>query len=76
MASGASSFLSLPRHEWRASLWILVSLLAAWLAPMPLLALGPVLLGVPHLTGDLRYLVPEAVRELIATSGCYAQAKR
>ena len=25
---------------------------------------------------DLRYLVPEAVRELIVSSGCYAQAKR
>ena len=25
---------------------------------------------------DLRYLVPEPVRELIATSGCYARAKR
>ncbi|HVN98656.1 MAG TPA: nicotinate-nucleotide adenylyltransferase [Steroidobacteraceae bacterium] len=25
---------------------------------------------------DLRYLVPEAVREIIVSSGCYAQAKR
>ncbi|MCB9677612.1 MAG: hypothetical protein H6737_21070 [Alphaproteobacteria bacterium] len=36
---------------------VLGSLVGAVLAPLWLLALGPVLLGVPHLVADLRYLV-------------------
>src|SRR5262245_32161342 len=36
---------------------ILVALLGASLFPLWLLALGPVILGVPHLVADARYLV-------------------
>lgn len=35
---------------------ILASLLASLVAPLPLLVLGPLALGVPHLIGDLRVL--------------------
>jgi hypothetical protein len=40
-----------------ALLVALVALAGAVLAPLPMLALGPILLGVPHLLADLRYLV-------------------
>lgn len=60
-AAGASPALpralGLPAHEGRALAWIGLALALAWRAPLPLLALGPVLLGVPHLVADLRYLV-------------------
>lgn len=36
---------------------VLVAFLWATLAPLWMLALGPVLLGVPHLIGDARYLI-------------------
>src|SRR5437870_611666 len=40
-----------------ASLAMVFSLVATLLAPLWLLALGPVLLGVPHLMADVRYLI-------------------
>lgn len=46
-----------PAHERRALAWIGLALALAWRFPLPLLALGPVLLGVAHLVADLRYLV-------------------
>ncbi len=40
-----------------ATATVLVSLAGAALAPLVVLALGPLLLGVPHLVADVRYLV-------------------
>jgi hypothetical protein len=40
-----------------STLSIVVAFSCAWLAPMMLLAIGPVVLGVPHLLSDVRYLV-------------------
>lgn len=40
-----------------AALVASTSLLFALAAPLPLLGLGPIVLGVPHLLADLRYLV-------------------
>jgi hypothetical protein len=50
----------LDRERRMGLLALLVALpafLLAVLLPLPLLALGPILLGVPHLLADLRYLV-------------------
>ena len=38
---------------------IVSSLLMTWAAPLWLLALGPIVLGVPHLMADARYLVAQ-----------------
>ena len=40
-----------------ASLSVVLAFAGAWLFPLAVLALGPVLLGVPHLLSDVRYLV-------------------
>lgn len=40
-----------------AVLWMAVALIGASTVPMWMLALGPILLGVPHVLGDVRYLV-------------------
>jgi hypothetical protein len=40
-----------------ASASILVALVLALVAPIALLAVGPIVLGIPHLAADLRYLV-------------------
>jgi hypothetical protein len=45
------------RVAWLGSLSILVSLGLTLTVPLWTLALGPVLLGVPHLLADVRYLV-------------------
>lgn len=56
----ASSYFA-PRRDARVALLgvlcISTSLLGTILAPLWMLALGPVLLGVPHLLADLRYCV-------------------
>lgn len=43
-----------------ASSAVLLSFLLALLAPLALLALGPILLGVPHLLADMRYCIVRA----------------
>lgn len=45
------------RVAWGGALSISVSFTLTLVAPLWLLALGPVLLGVPHLVSDARYLV-------------------
>ncbi|PZR18353.1 MAG: hypothetical protein DI536_00255 [Archangium gephyra] len=45
------------RVQWMAVFSIITSLALTVVAPLWLLALGPVLLGVPHLVADARYLV-------------------
>jgi hypothetical protein len=41
----------------QASVGVLVTFMLVMLAPAALLALGPILLGVPHVASDVRYLV-------------------
>lgn len=45
------------RVQWMAVVSIATSFALTLIAPLWLLALGPVLLGVPHLVADARYLV-------------------
>ncbi len=45
------------RVLWLGALSVLVSFTLTLISPLWLLALGPVLLGVPHLVADARYLV-------------------
>ncbi len=45
------------RVAWMGALSVTVSFTLTLLAPLWLLALGPLLLGVPHLVADARYLV-------------------
>jgi hypothetical protein len=45
------------RIAWLSALVLLTSLATSLLIPLPMLALGPLVLGVPHLVADLRYLV-------------------
>ncbi len=47
------------RVRWLACGAVATSLTLTLVAPLWLLALGPVLLGVPHLLADLRYLVAQ-----------------
>ena len=57
------------RVAWFGSLSVLIALLLSLRFPLALFALGPLLLGVPHLLSDVRYLVvqPKAhKRPLIA----------
>ena len=45
------------RVSWRGSTAVLVALLGTTCLPLWMLALGPLVLGVPHLVSDLRYLI-------------------
>ena len=45
------------RVAWLGSIAIVVSLALSLAYPLALLSLGPLLLGVPHLLSDVRYLV-------------------
>ena len=54
---GAKMHARSVRVGFHGSLVVASSLVAAVLAPLWLLALGPLVLGVPHLVADLRYLV-------------------
>ncbi len=45
------------RIAWLSAFVLGSSLVGSLLAPLPMLALGPLLLGVPHLVADVRYLV-------------------
>lgn len=45
------------RVAWLTAFVLASSLALAVVAPLPMLALGPLLLGVPHLVADWRYLV-------------------
>ena len=40
-----------------ASISVVIAFVGALFAPMLLLALGPIALGVPHLLSDVRYLI-------------------
>lgn len=61
------------RVGWQATVLASMSLALALRAPLVLLTLGPLILGVPHLMADLRYLV---VRQRLAqrTVPCVAVA--
>ncbi len=51
------------RSAWYGALSVLVAFGCALTAPLSLLTLGPLVLGVPHLVSDVRYLV---VRQKLA----------
>jgi hypothetical protein len=45
-----------PAHTLHGALFVVVSLAIAFVAPVSAMTLGPLLLGAPHLVGDLRVL--------------------
>ena len=60
-ALGAMAPPLMVRRELRVALWattiILLALAGTALAPLLMLAIGPIVLGVPHVLADVRYLV-------------------